>query len=1096
MKRILSFVIVLSMLLSLISFNAGAKELIRRPYDNYYSVQNPPDFSWAYTHGATYSLKVATNKALTENVREVTGLTKNLYNFSEPFEPGEYYWSYKVNNGSYNSVYRFYIAENATEYPVKYDFDNLELNLPDSHPRLLITKDNIHYLKNITENDTTYKTLKSEVDSAMRSSLPTLSGTIAQSSISSKYTSKASIAARAALLYLTNDDDTYKQFGIDMLNALSVKNDSEEYVWAPENAITPNANGLVFNSSTDVYICLFAYYLGLAYDWLYNDLDETEIQNITGLMESVFKVIAEEWASGKNLDSYNIYKGFLGSHLYRLNQTTVAALSVYDNTDENSYAHQIVNWHLPVMINITHPFSYQDGGNAQGLFYGFNNDLNGVADILKDLGIIDLKSKPIFTNMPYRYLYNWNTGMESVFGDNYDNKAGETIHSYHYKTATQSIAGTTENPVMAKVVKWLYDDASDYFTNPDFYYNSHIETFFVNEKAKTVEASEPYMLPTAKYFKDIGWASFNSDLSDENRVSLRFKSSPYGSYNHSHPDQNSFVINAFGEYMAIDSDYYVAFHDTFDLSWNKKTYAHNAITYDMGNGQPYNMRSAEGNITDFLSSTELDLVTGDATTAYNVAQTGALQTNLSKAKRSILYLKPDVFLIIDDLKSASGEKNFEFWLNTRGNIGDMEGSKATVTQNGVSMFANCLYPEVTASAYIDNFNAPDGTEIASSDIPTAAKNGCDSRLCYTTGAVDRTKMITMLSVDDGDVKPAAGKLMEETEEYLTIRIADAETRLSTYIYINNGTDDEITVDNITFKGDIAVVAPESVMLVNGTKLIKDDITYIDSDVNVSAAIAGERISLSSIAEDSSVKLYTGAVEQIHKTEDEREVKLTENVNAYGIKYINNGEYTTFNLYPGAYTLNLNDNLHEGYAGIDVSAGEGGKVECETRVMKGEQVKVKVTPDDGYGISSMTFNGEEVYTNNNGEFLTPELTDNAIVTVTFAELEGIEPKMTTFDKIYTDNSGNVFEIAVFGVFENKGIGISDYGVIYSTENIDFKLEDVNGSSIRKLPSTVDTPVNKFGIQIFDSRMNISNVYARTYMIINGKAFYGDIVSHSK
>ena len=35
----------------------------------------------------------------------------------------------------------------------------------------------------------------------------------------------------------------------------------------------------------------------------------------------------------------------------------------------------------------------------------------------------------------------------------------------------------------------------------------------------------------------------HSSLSDPNRLSIFFKSSPYGSYNHSHADQNSFVIH-------------------------------------------------------------------------------------------------------------------------------------------------------------------------------------------------------------------------------------------------------------------------------------------------------------------------------------------------------------------------------------------------------------------------------------------------------------------------------------------------------------------------------------------------------------------------
>ncbi len=1096
MKKTVSIMLSLCILISAVSFTASAKVLIRRPYDNYYSTQNPPDFSWPYTHGATYSLKVATNKALTENVIEITGLTKNLYNFSKPFEPGEYYWSYKVNNGPYQAVQRFYIAENAIEFPVSYNYNNIELTLPDNHPRILINSENIHYLKNISTTDTTYKTLKSEVDAGIRNGYPTLTTKIPQAQASSKYTNQASLAARAAILYLTNEDDTYKEYAIGMLKALAVKDKTTgKYLWAPENAFEADSNGNYFTSLNDTYIPLFAYYLGLAYDWMYNDLSAEEKADITGLMESVLKPIYDEWASGKDLDSYNIYRGFVGSHLYRLNQVVIASLAVYDETDKNSYAHKIVAYHLPVMINITHPFSYQDGGNAQGVFYGVNNELNEVSDMLSELGIIDLKDKPIFTNMPYRYIYNWNTGQNSVFGDNYDHKPGEKVHSYHYKTATQSMAATSKNPIMARVAKWLFDDASNYFPSENFYYNSHLTTFFTNEKAKNVEALEPYMLPTSKYFKDIGWVSLNSSLTDDNRISLRFKSSPYGSYNHSHPDQNSFVIDAFGEYIAIDSDYYVSFHDTFDLNWNKKTYAHNAITSDLGVGQTYNDIKATGEITDFLAGTDLDLVTGDATEAYNQSVDA-----FNKMKRSIIYLKPDVFLIVDDLKTKRTDRSFEFWLNTRGTFNDIEDQSATITEGTASMFVEVLSPEVETSIYEDNFNAPDGTTIPSASIPTAAKNGNDSRICFTTDKTDETKLVTLLSLDDDYENPIAGSL-DETEDYLKVIIRDRDTRLSSYVYINKGINATVTDDDISFTGDMAVVTPESVMLVNGTSLSYNNITYFSSDVKISAVapISGEgRVSLSSIKEDAQITVYTKPVYAVYKTEDENEIKLTEDVNAYGVKYVNDGDFTTFNLYPGTYTFNLNDTLHEGYININITANEGGEIIGKSRIISGTDETFKIIPDDGYYMKSMTFNGNAVTVNTNNEYKTPVLTESAVLNV---EFEALPPESTitvnTAEKIFAyDNGLGDLSAIIFGTIDSKGLDVLEYGVLYSYDNSDFKLSDIGDKRVIKLPGKALTANGQFGIEIIDRvTTRPETAYARTYVSVNGNTAYGDIISIS-
>jgi hypothetical protein len=53
--------------------------------------------------------------------------------------------------------------------------------------------------------------------------------------------------------------------------------------------------------------------------------------------------------------------------------------------------------------------------------------------------------------------------------------------------------------------------------------------------------------PNAALFPSIGWVAMHSDLADPNRTSVYFKSSPYGSFNHSHADQNAFVIDSAGE---------------------------------------------------------------------------------------------------------------------------------------------------------------------------------------------------------------------------------------------------------------------------------------------------------------------------------------------------------------------------------------------------------------------------------------------------------------------------------------------------------------------------------------------------------------------
>ncbi|HXA46719.1 MAG TPA: DUF4962 domain-containing protein, partial [Burkholderiaceae bacterium] len=58
-----------------------------------------------------------------------------------------------------------------------------------------------------------------------------------------------------------------------------------------------------------------------------------------------------------------------------------------------------------------------------------------------------------------------------------------------------------------------------------------------------VEASTP---PNSGFFSSIGWVAMHSDIGDRAQTSLYVKSSPFGSFNHSHGDQNGIVLSSGG----------------------------------------------------------------------------------------------------------------------------------------------------------------------------------------------------------------------------------------------------------------------------------------------------------------------------------------------------------------------------------------------------------------------------------------------------------------------------------------------------------------------------------------------------------------------
>ncbi|MFO7946362.1 MAG: heparinase II/III family protein, partial [Armatimonadota bacterium] len=152
----------------------------------------------------------------------------------------------------------------------------------------------------------------------------------------------------------------------------------------------------------------------------------------------------------------------------------------------------------------------------------------------------------------------------------------------------------------------------------------------------------PVDVPQSRYQPDIGWVGMHSDLSDPDEIMLMFKSSWYGSFNHSHADQNHFVVYGYGEPLLIDSGYYDWYGSDHDRNWTRQTKAHNDILVN-GEGQPIFDITAKGDILDYFAAPAGCYTAGDATPAY--------RGNLSNFVRRIVYLRPDVFLVVDELEA-------------------------------------------------------------------------------------------------------------------------------------------------------------------------------------------------------------------------------------------------------------------------------------------------------------------------------------------------------------------------------------------------------------------------------------------------------------
>lgn len=207
-------------------------------------------------------------------------------------------------------------------------------------------------------------------------------------------------------------------------------------------------------------------------------------------------------------------------------------------------------------------------------------------------------------------------------------------------------------------------------------------------------------LPTTKWFKNTGLVISRTDWSGDENV-LTFSCGPAQGhkgtqetdYNlgmgHSHPSANSFSLFANGE-MLIPNAGYV----------QRRTIYQNTLLVD-GKGQLDQLPNTmwwvsdaqneseiklEPEILSVESNSSFDYIVGDATDNY---------PSLNKFRRTLIFLKPDVLLVCDDIEAKS-EQDLELLFHM-----EDDGENVSVTSDGY------LYRGTDASMKISSFTSAD-----------------------------------------------------------------------------------------------------------------------------------------------------------------------------------------------------------------------------------------------------------------------------------------------------------------------------------------------------------------------------------------------------
>jgi hypothetical protein len=336
------------------------------------------------------------------------------------------------------------------------------------------------------------------------------------------------------------------------------------------------------------------------------------------------------------------------------------------------------------------PWGGDDGGWAEGNAYWRGTfEHAAFQDTLLAIGDPIAYSSPFWKNSPYFAVYNVQPYLHTIFGDT--SNAGRFNLDPTVADYMEHVARVEQNGYFRAYAELCTDKRprpiDRGLAGLDRTYPTACE-FLVRDfiaSTKPLPLAKPLSeLPPDRFFRDVGWVSLHSALGrPADDIQVTFKSSPYGSFSHSHADQNAFIVNAYGEGLAINSAYREFHRSPHHQQWTWQTKSKNDVLID-GLGQKAQDKTATGKITRFEVLPRYVWTTGEATVAYQRGQEEP--DKIQRVTRDLVFIDQRYVMVRDRVVLATpgklswllhAEKNLSW--NATNNTAFIRGDKATLT---------------------------------------------------------------------------------------------------------------------------------------------------------------------------------------------------------------------------------------------------------------------------------------------------------------------------------------------------------------------------------------------------------------------------------
>lgn len=705
---------------------ARAEELFAYPPDGHDGGVNPPGFTWTpHDDAASYRIEVA---RMDEGMRLVLNetATSTVHAPASPLDPGDYRWQvvYLAEDRQplgVSETRTFTLSAEAALLPMP-DVRGIERELQGVRPRLFLNEENLRSIRRAVSAGEVdwWPYFLAAADAAVEQELfpepegyPNGEWSVDEwRRIYRPAKVGSTHLARAALAYRITGEAKYLEAARRwMMNFAS---------WDPRGIIShdvPQPDGSVGNDEGSMPLLER---MAFAWDWVGPELTAEERERVLAVMpergNQVLRLLHEQDFHTHPFENHEgRVLAFLGN----------AGLSFLGDIPE---ARDWLEYVIRCYLTSFPGWGSDAGGWAQGLGYwsGYVGFLSTFAESLRGATDVDILRRPFYRNTGYLSLYfHPPYAPRGAFGDD---SGGPPSHAE--RVLVDFFAETWQDPYLKwqAVTRAQAPPDSPFLVDGGERWNEWAMEDVLSvlrAGSKRTGPQPPAGLEGSRFWPDIGWVAMHSRLGDaEKDVWALFKSSRYGSFSHSHGDQNTFQLNAYGEALAIDSGYYPYYGSPHHSLWTRQTRAHNGVLVN-GRGQAPFSWEASGSIEHYEHSGAITLARGQAAAAYAVKPRASvikqwkehleeplppMEPRLESFERSVVFVNSDtpLFLVYDHLRTESPAR-FEWLLHSLERIAVRNGGVDFVLRGGKARAAVRLLASAPFQvSQTDRFRPPPG----------------------------------------------------------------------------------------------------------------------------------------------------------------------------------------------------------------------------------------------------------------------------------------------------------------------------------------------------------------------------------------------------